>query len=215
MDNKIKEISDLMENRYQSRYLKLGKSVKSLGWGTVSHQTQRFNQTLKCPLNFKNKTILDIGCGFGDYLNFLLSNNIPFKSYTGLDITQGFINEANKSNKLKNVNFLKGNIFEENINIKSDIGVMLGLSNLNISDKIDNYEYIDRIIQRGLFFCDILIVDFLSDRICKDYKKESFVFYYNPSKVFNIALKLSSNVSILHNYNPIPQKEFMLAIDGR
>jgi predicted alpha/beta hydrolase len=48
--------------RYSNRYKKLGYDVKTLGWGSVEQQEYRFSQTLD--IDFKDKSIVDIGCGF-------------------------------------------------------------------------------------------------------------------------------------------------------
>jgi hypothetical protein len=68
MDKIIHDISERMVTRYSDRYKKLGYDVKTLGWGSKEQQLARFEQTVKGDgeIDFTAKTILDIGCGFGD-----------------------------------------------------------------------------------------------------------------------------------------------------
>ena len=59
---------------------------------------------------------------------------------------------------------------------------------------------------------EALIVDFISTRKDSDYPEEDFIFYHNPAKVLKFALELTPNVQLIHDYSPIPQKEFMLIL---
>ena len=45
---------------------------------------------------------------------------------------------------------------------------------------------------------EILILDMLSSKLDKSYKRETFVNYFDPSKLMNIAFKLSHNVKLIH-----------------
>ena len=72
---KLDDISEKMVERYSNRYNKLGYDVRTLGWGSVADQTYRFSQILSGSVSWENKSVLDIGCGFGDLGNFFLKNN--------------------------------------------------------------------------------------------------------------------------------------------
>lgn len=211
----LQDISNSMINRYSDRYKQLGYNVKTLGWGNETQQQFRFSQTLTNDVFAKEKTILDIGCGFGDYYTLLKENNIPFKSYIGYDINPDLVQEAKMRNQKElDCHFEEINILEsDKIEPVADIGLMLGVLNLNLKEQFENYTYSKKIIHNAFSLVkDCLIVDFLSDQITENYPKEEFVFYHNPSKMLEFALSLSSNVILNHNYAPIPQKEFMLTI---
>ncbi len=212
----FKEISEEMIARYSKRYNQLGYDVKTLGWGSVEQQQDRFEQVVNELEIAENNTVLDIGCGFGDFLSLLKAQKIRFKKYIGWDINPELITEAQKiwSNSDLDTEFEVKNIGELGIsNTVSDIAIMLGVLNLNLKNKIDNYEYSFQFIKNA-FSCvsKVLVIDFLSTQFTPDYPKEDFVFYHNPSKMLEFALSLSSNVVLKHNYAPIPQKEFMLFI---
>ena len=59
---------------------------------------------------------------------------------------------------------------------------------------------------------ETLIVDFLSTNLTSDYPKEDFVFYHDPQEILEFALTLTDNVKLVHDYLPIPQKEFILIL---
>lgn len=213
--NKILEISTEMIARYSKRYKDKGYHVHTLGWGSKDQQDYRFNQTLS-EINFSSeKRVLDIGCGFGDYLAMLIAEEKKFKNYRGWDINPDLIGEAGRIwSNYEVANFEVNNIsLKESAEEVADIGVMLGVLNLNLKDKMDNYEYSYNLI-RNAFACvkEVLVVDFLSTYHTKDYMTESFVFYHDPKLVLDFALSMTSNVLLKHNYAPIPQKEFMIYI---
>lgn len=214
MKKELEEISAMMVDRYSNRYRKLGYNVHTLGWGSKEQQEFRFRQTLAGIEPDGEKTLLDIGCGFGDYFSFLTAENLAVKKYLGWDINPDLIAEAAKiweSNPVAEFNVV--NISAEEPPAKADIAIMLGLLNLNLQGKVDNYEYSFGLIKNA-FACvnEVLVVDFLSAKLTPDYPKEDFVFYHEPAKMLEFALTLSPNVVLKHNYAPIPQKEFMLFI---
>lgn len=209
----FEEISEQMITRYSQRYKKLGYHVQTLGWGNSEQQTYRFEQTLE-GIDFSNqKSILDIGCGFGDYLALLKAQNKDFQNYIGWDINPDLIHEAQKiwkeeqKAKFEVVN-IGNTIFSTPV---ADAAIMLGVLNLNLKDKVDNYEYSFNFIKNAFSLVnEVLVVDFLSEKLVEDYPKEDFVFYHNPTKMLEFALSLTPNVVLKHNYAAIPQKEFML-----
>ncbi len=212
MDN-LEQISNSTIERYTKRYQLLGYNVKTLGWGTTEQQAYRFSQTLDSNLPFKNKVVLDIGCGFGDYLQFLIDNKIDINQYIGYDINENLINEARKRHPTDLSNFVVENILETNQKDIADIGIMFGVLNFNLKDKMNNMEYSKHFIKKAFALVkEVLIVDFLSTKIHPSYPEEDFVYYHSPEKVLEFAFTLSNNVVLKHNYAPIPQKEFMLFI---
>lgn len=209
----IQNITTETIQRYNKRYEKLGYHVTTLGWGSEEQQNYRFQQTLTAT-NFNNKVVLDIGCGFCDYYNFLKNEQLGLKNYLGWDINPALIEEAkSRFNQNDTISIEKRNILQEDETLQpiSDIAVSLGVLNFNLKDKADNYEYSFNFIKKAFSLVnEVLVVDFLSENLVADYPKEDFVFYHNPAKMLEFALSLTPNVVLKHNYAAIPQKEFML-----
>jgi len=211
----LKDISEKMVQRYSNRYKELGYDIKTLGWGSTEQQYYRFSQTLQLGLNFDDKKIIDIGCGFGDYVNFLTNNNITFSSYLGVDINPDLIHESTERHAANIKREFKVLDLTENREQKplADIGVMLGLLNLNLKNKMDNYEYTFNLINNAFSLVnEALVVDFISNRKDSSYPEEDFIFYHDPNRVLEFATSLTDNFSLKHDYLPIPQKEFMLVL---
>ena len=214
----MKDISLNTIKRYSDRFYKLGKDVKTLGWGSTEQQEYRFSQTLLNGIEFNEKSILDIGCGFGDYLHFLMRNfnqKEILGSYSGYDINPDLIQEAKKNvpGGLE-VNFEVVDILKNKSTVPiANIGVMLGVLNFNLKDQADNLAYSKQAIANAFSHIDeTLIVDFLSTNLTSDYPKEDFVFYHDPQEILEFALTLTDNVKLVHDYLPIPQKEFILIL---
>ena len=148
-----------------------------------------------------------------DLLNYFLTKKINFKNYCGIDITEEFIKVAlNKYSEKDNIEFYISDL--ENFNsIKShnffSTSIMLGLLNYNLGSSEKNMKYTKHMIEKAFSFTnDTLIVDFLSINRTDTYPKETKVFYHDPSTILNFALSLSPKVKIIHDYRPIPQKNF-------
>ncbi len=208
-----KDLSKVETNaieRYSNRYKKLGVSPRSLGWGCKEDQLERF-RVIEEQCNLKGKTIMDIGCGFSDLLTYLNERKINV-NYIGVDIVLDFIKYSKKQ-------FPKHQFFNLNIMTRSkelpkaDILISLGVINFKL-DFIQNFDYSKLFITKAFELTKkILIVDFLSNYRTLDYQKEDFVYYHSPEKIFEFAMTLTNNVRIIHNYSPIPQKEFMVILE--
>ena len=210
MDKKdIQSFSEQTVSRYSNRFKEMQHSIRTLGWGSKEQQEFRFAEVLK-RLDAKGKSILDIGCGFGDLFNFMKSCSFDFDKYIGWDITPDFIENpliTDKSVELKVWNIAE----EQPSTTVADIGIMLGLLNWNWKNEEKNYDYSMKVIRNAFEAVnDVLVIDFLSTNYDPNYSLEDIVFYHNPSMIINKALEITPNVELVHSYEPIPQKEFLL-----
>ena len=90
----LKKLNNQFHNKAFSKY---GEDVKSLGWGSKESQNIRFRVLLEVGVE-DGQSVLDVGCGFGDFYDFLLSQNINV-DYVGVDINKNFIKVAKQKNK--------------------------------------------------------------------------------------------------------------------
>ena len=213
MDNNIfSEISNNTIDRYSKRFSRLGVDVKSLGWGSSDQQTQRFIHMLDS-IDLHTKTILDIGCGFGDLYAFLHKNSISFSSYTGLDINKDFINVAVDNFNADDVDFKLCDILNDSVNIRADVGIMLGLLNYKYQSSEINLSFTSQMLRNAFNTVNnLLYVDFISTQLDPSYPSESFIFYHKPSQVLEMALEITPNVKLIHSHPAIPQKEFSIIL---
>lgn len=210
--DEIKWIDEEAIKRYTTRFAKHGIDPKTLGWGSREDQITRFAAATRY-LDFSGKSVLDIGCGFSDFYEFLIKEGIKTKEYRGIDITEKLIVASRKryaENKYEVRNILLDNYDTE----AADIVVLFGL--LNFKLEMDNLSYTRQMIAASWKITrEALIVDFLSTHLTKDYPQEDFVYYHNPKELLDICFGLSNNIVLVHDYPPIPQKEFLVILKKR
>jgi SAM-dependent methyltransferase len=79
---------------YQTNYDKHGISAQGVAWDSVQTQKKRFSVIVSCIGELKQDSIVDAGCGFGDFYLYLKEKgNLP-KSYVGLDLCAPMVAEA-------------------------------------------------------------------------------------------------------------------------
>ena len=93
----------------REQYTRYGENIRSV-WDRKETQISNFTDLLMIgDLNYKS--VLDLGCGFGDLYQFITDNNIKIKDYLGVDIFSEFNKRAKE--KFPNGNFEIKNIYKE------------------------------------------------------------------------------------------------------
>lgn len=207
---RMREIDRETVARYSERYAVHGVSHTTLGWGSREQQAYRFDRLLDCA-DFAGRTVLDVGCGFGDLLAHLQQRKIEIAGYVGIDVNPDLIGEAKR--RFPDATFeCRGLLELTGDEFASDLVVMLGLLNFK-QTRMDNPLYARTMLAKAYGLCrEACIADFLSDRLAPDYPQEDLVYYYDPCRVLADALELSAHASLKHDYHPIPQCEMMLTV---
>jgi len=79
---------------YQNNYDTYGVSAEGVAWNGEQTQKRRFSAIASCLGDVKHDTLVDAGCGFGDFYLYLKGkNNLP-KTYSGLDLCEPMVKEA-------------------------------------------------------------------------------------------------------------------------
>ena len=66
------------KNFYQDNYDTYGVSAQGVAWDSVQTQKRHFSAIISCLGDVKQDTLVDAGCGFGDfYLYMKEKNNLP------------------------------------------------------------------------------------------------------------------------------------------
>ena len=188
-----KSNSKIQLKYYNNCRIKSAVNSKQVGWGGKKSQETRFDVLLKYFKKNKKISLLDVGSGKSDLLEYLKKKKYKQVTYTGLDINKFFIQEAKK--KYKKSKFLSGDYLNINLKNKYDIVFISGLFNLNVSN---NLNYLKKIISKGcedskLFF----IFNILSSTSKKKFNK---FFYVNPKKIVKIINQHSKKYIVDHSY---------------
>jgi SAM-dependent methyltransferase len=190
--------------RYSNRYKEHGYSPKTLGWDK-GKQDLRYSM-LFSEFDLRNKSILDIGCGFGD-ANKLLKAKAGDYHYLGIDLVGDLIKEAKKRYAgEKHIEFMEGDFLDLELEGEYDIIVASGVFNFKLFDG-DNYDFIQSFLEKAFSLARVGVAfDFLSDKV--DYQYEH-TFHSDPAKILIMGYALSRNIVLRNDYMPF---EFCMTV---
>ena len=185
--------------RYDERLAKFGDDIRTLGSGTVERRRLRFQILREIGIT-NGASVLDVGCGFGDYFGFLSEQGVTV-DYLGVDINPKLLDIARR--KYPTAKFLQADILTDEITV-ADYVVASGTVNLALRSA-DNYEYVDRMLRRAFSLARRgVAMDFHTSYV--DFRVDD-IFYYEPEKVFAAAKAITKRVQLRHDY---PLFEFCL-----
>jgi trans-aconitate methyltransferase len=185
-----KNVHDSILNHYNQLFKKYGQNSKALGW-INGRQSIRFG-IVKDIGDFNNSTVLDVGCGFGDFYSYLKFRKIKCK-YQGIDINSDFVEIAKKINP--DGFFQVIDLQKKKMSQKFDWVVATGITNHAVS-----YPHLKNMLKE--MFCIAkkgVVMDFISTYV--DYKEKD-IFYSSPEKVFKFAKTLTQRIALRHDYMP-------------
>ncbi len=174
-----------------------GVSFRSVDWGSKESQELRFSIFAQAG-NLNGRTILDVGCGMGDFYNWLNQTGIK-ADYTGVDITPKMIEIAKQR--------FPGVCFE--------INNLLDLT----SNKIEPGQY-DYVFASGIFcYREHEPFEFMKNMVENMFKiskktltfnslslmapdKERKEFYADPVKIVSFCQTLTPWIIFRHDYHP-------------
>ncbi len=169
---------------YKSVIKKYGISAKGVHWNSQFTQYKRFEVlTNFIKSEIHNSVIVDAGCGFGEYYNYLFDNNLKPKSYIGIDCEEEMIDLASK--RFLNTKFYVKDILEDELFI-ADYYICSGAMNILSKEEI-----------------------FVFVKKCFNASNIGFVFNFlkndpltkvNFLDILNYSKSLSNNIKIEENY---------------
>lgn len=188
-------------NRYNERLAKVGPSFEALASGTPERRNLRFRILREIGIT-DGDSVLDLGCGFGDFYEYLKSCGLNVR-YSGIDINPSLIEAAKK--KYPDADFRVLDLQEENPG-RFDFVVSTSCFNLKLADN-DNYEFVEDLLAKAYGVADKgVAVDFLTSYVDFQGNPEE-AFYYSPETIFGIGKKITKRVTLRHDY---PLFEFCL-----
>lgn len=172
---------------FTKRLLHFKNSPEAVGW-TKTGQIIRYEAVLKL-INPEGKTLLDFGCGKGDFYGFLKEKGIKC-GYTGIDINPSLI-ELAKKNYPEAVFYVR-DIENEPLEQSFDYTVAIGVFNLAVQD-------VKEIMQR----CLKILSQHTTERLiltCLNQRtrfRDIGVTYFSVDELERIAGKLTKNFQII------------------
>jgi SAM-dependent methyltransferase len=186
-------------NIYKNRFKKFGVDAKSLLWGSRGAAHQRFRQ-FWAEIDFNEKSVLDIGCGFGEMGNFL-TKGYENVNYKGVDITPEFIDNG----KLLYPQLdLETHDFHGLTNtISYDAVLASGVLNSNYGNTKKNMDYRKKSIKKMFSLSrSVLAFNMLGNHPQPKNNKDSNVWYADSLLVLKFCMSLTHRVILKANYHP-------------
>jgi len=184
-------VSRKIENRvfYKASLKKHKNDVKALHWNSKESQEIRFEIIDKLlPSNLEDATLVDAGCGFGDFYLYLQSKNHLPKNYIGLDVMPEMVCEAKKRTAQ---NIYKCDIIYEELP-QADYYICSGA--MNILSRFETHLFIQQCLKASnkAFIFNLL-----------EGEDDSMVYnHFFPSEIKSLAKELKVRIEIIRGYMP-------------
>ncbi len=195
---------------YQDKFKKFGVNHKALQWKEKGAAHQRFRQFWN-EIDFTNRNVIDVGCGFGEMGNFLVRRYDNVK-YTGVDITPEFIDNGKilyPHLELQTVDY-----FDQPLPEIYDTVISSGTLNSNFGNKTENMEFRQKAI-RTMFehTTNVLAFNMLGGHPIPINKKGSNIWYADSLEIVEFCFSLTRRVILRANYNPKDFTIFMYKVN--
>lgn len=166
-------------------------SKKALGWKDEKNQRVRFDALCNI-LDLNNHSVLDLGCGVGDFLEILNQNNITC-DYTGIDQIKDFIEFASvKYKSQNNACFLLGDFNKADL---ANYDYIIASGSLNYKNADPHFIY--KTIAHFFSLSKITFTFNLMDNI---ETSDGNLMTHDKNEIIKFCKKLSSNVVLKDNY---------------
>ncbi len=194
-----------IEQFFNTSAKEYGATLDALNWGSKRTQELRFHILSEiAPL--EGKSILDVGCGFGDFFYFLQEKLHYNINYTGVDISSEIVKEAREKYPTLNIKHL--NILEETIEAH-DYVFGSGIHNLKLDD---NYGFFSLMLEKMYALAKEAVgTNFIYAQ--EGYKFDEHIFAYELEKILPIVQKITPYSLFRSDYLPHDMTLFLYKKD--
>lgn len=190
------EVSDSLERHYRNKFMEHGPTSEGVDWGTNEKAVEIRHSVMHKIIQKKKCSILDVGCGYGAFYEYLLNKNLDFE-YTGLDLVEEMIDYS--SAKHTACSFIKGDILDLEIE-KKDYIICNGILTQKLGcSQLEMWEFVKKVILKMWSIADEAIafnimstnVNFFSENL----------FYKSPTELLAwVNQEITNSFSIIHSY---------------
>jgi SAM-dependent methyltransferase len=186
------DVSQVLQ-RYRRRIAEHGPTFASLNSGDENKQALR-HKVLASALRGSKPSILEVGCGLGDFYKDLLQRGRECV-YQGYDIVPEYVAECRV--KFPEARFEVRNVFVEGIDGTYDSIVMSQVLN-NRYQRSDNLQVMKHALEMAFSHTRVSVaVDMLSTYV--DFRNPD-LYYYAPEEIFRIGKSITPRVILRHDY---------------
>ncbi len=171
---------------FKEQLQKFGTDVKGVNWGSKESQEVRFG-IIKEYLP-SSGTLVDAGCGLGDFYRFLQNDDIE---YLGIDVSEDMVQKA--KSLYPEAKFARMDIIRDDLP-QADFYIASG--SLNILTYPETYTFIRNCFASSNKMFAFNILSSHGDFFNKGYN------YFSPSELLAYCMSLTPKVTLRHDYMP-------------
>jgi SAM-dependent methyltransferase len=181
---------------YLSPYLSAARRYAggflSLLWGSPQTQAARFDAICRLE-SLAGRSILDVGCGRADLLDYLRLRDITFADYTGIEAVPELL-EAARQKQSELVRIVDADFVARPMSLFVGADVVLISGSLNTLDTHAFYTTIRRAFEAT---AEAVVFNFLDSPYLA---AASYLTWHKRDDVLNFARSLSRDVRVLSDY---------------
>ncbi len=173
-----------------------------MGWTSPETQRQRF-LTLSLMGDLQDATVLDVGCGLGDFYGFLSAEGIR-PIYTGVDLCAPFVSAA--QSRYPDASFVTADFLSPELDGEYAYAMASGAFSFRMPSQ---WIYLETCVRKlvdlsavGAGFNVLSSYTPLSQQVAEFY-------YYDPKEVLSLCLSITPYVELRHAYLPNDFTVFM------
>lgn len=187
------------KDRYTRRWRQCGYDSRTLGWNKDC-QWVRFQAAFENICEADCHSVLDVGCGFGDLLDYLRQTGWRGR-YVGVDLVDDLLAEARRRHADDtSAEFVCDDIQLFRWTQTYDVAAAIGVFNHRLHQ--DNLTFIrETLACMWKLTTKVVICDFLSMSADPEHQ-QSNLYYADPRQLYAIAAAYSRRVMIHHAYMP-------------
>ena len=186
---------EIVKDFFNKLVEKHGYSPKSLAYGSEKSQKIKFNIVTEVGIE-DNCSVLDVGCGFGDYFNYLKQKGVKNVKYCGIDISNKIVDFAKEKNSLANV--IQGNVLDLSDDEKYDYVISLGFNCVKTGS---NWETLTQVLDKMWKLSKKGIAYNAVSTFSEDSPRK--IYFVSPAKVIDYIMNnLTYKVVFRHDYMP-------------
>lgn len=197
-------------NIYKQKFKEFGVSPQALQWKSKGAAHQRFRQ-FWAEIDFDNKNVLDVGCGFGEMGNFLTKRYENVK-YKGVDIMQEFIENGKKI--YPGLNLETADYFGHPLTEMFDTIICSGALNSNFGTEEENKKFRKDAIKTMFdHTTNVVAFNMLGGHPAPvNDNNESNIWYSDSLEILEYCMSLTRRVILRHHYHPSDFTIFMYKV---
>jgi len=187
--------TQILRGLYDLSALEEKSAHERVRWGDPQKQYLRFAEIVRLidDATSSDLTILDIGCGNGEFFKYL--NFIGFRgTYRGVDISTALLGEAKE--RFPNVQFMNMDLMAQDAPA-SDVVVISGVFNYGACINID---YVTALLRRAASFARKHVI-FNAISTYVNFQDTDF-FYLSPEQAITMAASISHRFVLRHGHLP-------------